>query len=340
MKLTACLAAAGLLLITATIHAQDDAAQDAPDPRWTWDLTDLYQSDDDWAAALEEALAGLEDLRALKGTLSNGPEALLTALQTNNQWFLKGSRVFTYASLGADENLGDPRGQERRQQAQRMFSEYQQASAWFQPEMMALGRETLERYIDELPELRTHRFNIEDALRYEPHTLGDEAEGVIAAAGLMQASPFNIYGLLANSEIPWQTITLSTGEEAFINSQGYSRHRTSRVREDRKAVFDAFWTTWGEFKGTAGQSLSAHLTSQLFTTNVRNYEDTLTRNLFQDNLPRSVYDALVKVTNENLSSLHRYLELKARVLGLEDMGYEDIYVSSIQYSRGDSTMDT
>ncbi len=339
-KLTACLAIVALLLNTAAVHAQSDATEDAPDPRWNWDLTDLFESDKDWDAALEEALASLEELRALKGSLSKGPNALLTAFQTNSEWFLKGSRVFTYASLGADENLGNPRGQERRQQAQRMFSEYQQASAWFQPEMMALGRETLERYVDELPALQTYRFNINDALRYKPHTLGDEAESVIAAAGLMQASPFNIYGLMANSEIPWQTITLSTGEEALINAQGYSRHRTSREREDRKAVFDAFWTTWGEFKGTAGQTLSSHLTSQLFTTNVRKYDDTLTRNLFQDNLPRSVYDALVKVTNENLPSLHRYLKLKARVLELEDMGYEDIYVSMIKSPREYGIEDT
>jgi len=326
--LTACLAILGLLLNIATVHAQD-----APDPRWTWDLMDLYPSDDAWAAALDEAMAGLDDLRALKGTLPDGPDGLLTAFETNYRWFLQGARVSTYASLGADENLGDPRGQERRQQAQRLFSEYQQATAWFQPEIMALGRDTLERYIEELPELETYRFNIDNALRYEPHTLGDEAESVIAAAGLMQASPFNIYGLLANSEIPWQTVKLSTREEAFINAQGYSRHRSSRVREDRKAVFDAFWTTWGEYKGTAGQSLSAHLTAQLFTTNVRDYEDTLTRNLFQDDLPRSVYDTLVKVTNDNLSSLHRYLELKARVLGLEDIGYEDIYVSLVEPPR-------
>jgi len=329
LKLTAVLVTAALFLAATPLAAQDDP----PDSRWTWDLSELYASEEDWNAALQEAMAGLDDIRSLKGTLSNGPEALLTAFQTSNEWFLEGSRVFTYASLGADENLGDPRGQERRQQAQRMFSEYQQASAWFQPELMALGRETLERYLEELPALRTYRFNIEDALRYAPHTLGDEAENVIAAAGLMQASPFNIYGLLSNSEIPWQTITLSTGEEATIDSQGYSRHRQSRVYADRKAVFDAFWTTWGEYKGTAGQTLSAHLNAQLFTTRVRKYDDTLTRNLFQDNLPRSVYDALVQVTNDNLPSLHRYLALKARVLGLEDMGYEDIYVSMVEPPR-------
>ena len=331
--LTAGAVAIGLLFASAALHAQDGAADSTTDPRWTWDLTELYGSDDEWAAGLEEALAGLENLRALKGTLADGPEALLTAFEANSDWILTGARVYSYASLGADENLGDPRGQERRQQAQRMYSEYQQASAWFQPELMAMGRETLERYVAEMPELQTYRFNIENALRYEPHTLGDEAESVIAAAGLMQSSPFNIYGLLSNSEIPWPTITLSTGEEAYVNAQGYSRHRSSRVREDRKAVFDAFWTTWGEYKGTAGQSLSAHLTSQLFTTNVRSYDDTLTRNLFQDDLPRSVYDTLVRVTNENLPSLHRYLELKARVLGLEDMGYEDIYVSLVESPR-------
>lgn len=323
-----------LLTASLAICANDLVAQEtAPDPRWTWDLGDLYESEAEWNTALEEALAGLDGIRNLKGTLANGPEALLTAFEASNEWQLKGARVFTWASLGADQDLGNPRGQERRQQAQRMFSEYQQASAWFQPELMALGRETLDQYLAQSEPLQAYRFNIENALRYQPHTLGDEAENVIAAAGLMQGSPFNIYGLLSNSEIPWPTITLSTGEDAYIDSQGYSRHRQSRVYEDRKAVFDAFWTTWGEYKGTAGQTLSAHLTSQLFTTRVRNYDDTLTRNLFQDNLPRSVYDTLVKVTNDNLDSLHRYLALKARVLGLEDMGYEDIYVSMMEPPR-------
>ncbi len=149
LKLSACIAAAGLMLTPMTLAAQETA----PDPRWTWDLTDLYQSDEDWNRALEEALGGLDEVRNLKGTLSNGPEALLTAFKTNSEWARKGTRVFTYASLGADENLGDPRGQERRQQAQRMFSEFQQATAWMQPEMMALGRETLEAYVKELPEL-------------------------------------------------------------------------------------------------------------------------------------------------------------------------------------------
>lgn len=335
-KPTVCLLAAMLALGASTLSAQEET----PDPRWTWDLTDLYETEDDWNAALEEALASLGGLAALKGTLSDGPDALLALFEANNAMNRKVTRVFQYASLGADEDLGNPRGQERRQQAQRLFSEYGQSVAWIQPEMMALGRETLEGYIEALPALEIYRFNIEDALRYQPHTLGDEAESVIAAAGLMQAAPFNIYGLLANSEIPWPTITLSTGEEAFINSQGYSRHRTSRVYEDRRAVFDAFWNTWGEYKGTAGQSLSAHLTAQLFTTRVRNYDDTLTRNLFQDNLPRSVYDTLVRVTNENLPSLHRFLELKARVLGLEDMGYEDIYVSMVEPPRDYTIEDT
>lgn len=318
------------LTVTSTPLCAEEAQ---PDPRWTWDLTDLYESDEAWAAALDEALAGLDELRRLKGTLSDGPDALLHAFERRNAWLLKGARIASYANLGADENLGNPRGQERRQQGQRMFSEFGQATSWFQPELMALGQETLEAYLKKLPALESYRFNIENALRFKPHTLGDEAEGVMAAAGLMQGTPFNVYGLLANSEIPWPTITLSTGEEVLVDSEGYQRHRVSPVREDRKAVFDSFWKTWGEFKGTAGQTMSGHLTSQLFTTRVRGYDDTLSRNLYQDNLPRGVYDALVKVTNDNLPSLHRYLKLKARVLGLEDMGYEDIYVSMVKPPR-------
>lgn len=309
-------------------------------PRWNWDLTDLFASDEAWDEARKGVLAKSETVRELRGTLGGGPQALLKANRAIGDLIKQGGRVFVYASLGADENLGNPRGQERRQLAQQMFNQLNQSFSWYQPELIALGEEKIEQYLRESADLEMYRFNLMNNLRSAPHTLGDEAESVLAAAGLMQAAPFNIYGMLANSEIPFKTITLSTGEEVFINSQGYSAHRNSPIREDRKAVFDAFWSTWDDYKGTAGQTLAAHLTSQVFTTRVRNYDDTLTRNLFQDNLPRSVYDALVKVTNENLGSLHRYLELKARMLGIEDLGYYDLYTPMVEAPREFSIEET
>ena len=142
---------------------------DVNDDPYVWDLTDLYETDEDWNAALEEILAELEEMRVLKGTLSDGPQALLTAFETVNEKTRKATRVFQYASLGADENLGNPTGQERRQQAQRMFSEFTQATSWMQPELIAAGREVIESYVKEDARLAPFAFQIDNALRNAPH---------------------------------------------------------------------------------------------------------------------------------------------------------------------------
>ena len=303
------------------------------DPRWTWDLTDLYPNVESWDNARKAALAEAEEVAKLEGTLANSPADMLKVFQAVNSLTKNAARVFVYASLGADEDLRESAGQERRQLAQRMFSQVTESFSWMPPEVTSMSEAKIEQFFKQEPKLATYRFSIEDTFRQKPHILSTEVEAVLASVGLLQGQPFNIYGTLANSDIPFPTITLSDGTEVLLNSQGYSGNRNSENRADRQAVFEGYWNTWKDYKSSVGQTLSAHITSQVFTTKQRNYDDTLARNLFSDALPNAVYDTLVKVTNDNLGTLHRYLELRGKVLGLDDLNYHDIYVDLVQPTR-------
>ena len=168
-------------------------------------------------------------------------------------------------------------------------------------------------------------FQLDDSLRNAPHTLGQEAEQTLSYLSQSFGAPNNIYSLIANSDIPWPTITLSNGEEARIDSQGYTRVRSSQNRDDRKLAFDTFWTKWKEYRNSVGMVLNTHVQTQVGLAKARNYDSVLQRELFADNIPPAVYHTLVEEVNRSLPTLHRYFRLRARMLGLDQMHYYDIY---------------
>lgn len=314
------LAIAGALS-TAAIAQEEPAV----DPKYTWDLTELWATVDDWSTAREEVIASLDQLEARKGTLGDSADSLYTTLRMMSDTLRKAGRVFVYASLNADENLGNPETQERRQLAQIMFGRMNEATAWFQPELLAVGAEKIRQFQAEDERLKPFAFQLDNALRNAPHTLGEEAETVLSYFSQPFGAPNGIYSLLSNSDIPWPEVEMSDGEKHRIDSPGYSRWRASADRDDRKRAFDEFWGKWGEYRNVTGSVLNAHLQTQVSLSKARKYENVLTRELFQDNLPPDVYRTLVSEVNEGLPTLHRYFKLRTRMLGLDQMHYYDIY---------------
>ena len=188
-----------------------------------------------------------------------------------------------------------------------------------------MGREVIESYIKEDERLAPFAFQLDDSLRNAPHTLGDEAEETLAYFTQSFSAASSIYSLIANSDIPWPTITLSTGEEHRIDSQRYGRWRQSENRDDRKLVFDSFWNKWSEYRNSVGKVLNTHIQTQVSLAKARNYDSVLERELFQDNIPIGVYRTLVDEVNKALPTLHRYFRLRAKILGVDEMRYYDIY---------------
>ena len=326
---TAHLVGIAVLLLWTPLAAQPETTQEPINGEYMWDLTELYLTPEAWDASYERTRAQAERLDRYSGTLGDGSAAMAEALNAISAVNKELYRLYTYAGLKADEDLGIAANQERKQQAGALATVLSENTAWVAPEILTIGVETVRRFQSEREDL-AQLFNVflDNTLRAAPHTLGLEGESVLAAAGNVLRQPNQVYDQLADSELPFPTVNLSDGTEVRLNQAAYSRYRQVSNRDDRKLVFDSFWRTWHDYQGTNGAILTSEIMGHVFMAKARQFPNALSAALFPDNMPEEVYRTLVAQANEGLPPLHRYFRLRKRLLGIDgDMEYFDIYPS-------------
>ncbi|MAM56463.1 MAG: oligoendopeptidase F [Salinicola sp.] len=287
-----------------------------------WNLADLYPSLDDWQQALkdvDELIGGLGDYQS---TLTDSPEALATALDAIRSVEKSASRVQTYASLQADEDLRDGQAQERQGQAEQLMARFESAIGYLRPTLIAMDRSTLSSWLSN-PQLQDHRRFLENVIREAPHTLSEQTETALAALGPVMSHE-TPYSLLANSDIEWPTITID-GKSVRLDAAGYSHWRESEDRDVRQRVFDAYWPAWQQFTSTFGSLLNAQVQQHVTESRLRHYDSAMAAAVSRDDIPPAVYQQLIDSTNTHLGTLHRYLKLRQRILGVDQLHYYDIY---------------
>jgi oligoendopeptidase F len=318
------LAAAGSV---AAAPATQPAAHPATNPAYMWDLTDLYPSPAAWTAEYDRLAAASSGLARFKGTLGRSAGDLFAALDAISEVRKQLYRLSVYSTLKGDEDVKIAVNQERVQLAQNLMTTFGADTAWVTPEILAVDPQKIAAFQQESPELaRRFDFLLRDTLRGRAHTLGAEAEGAMAGAGVLLNQPDNIYAQLATVELPFPTVTLSTGGKVRLDQSAYEQYRQSPNRADRKKVFDAFWATWGRYEGTFGATLTAQVLGEEFDAKVRHFPNALSDALFGYDMPEAVYRQLVAQANAGLPVFHRYLKLRKRLLGItDDLGYHDGY---------------
>jgi oligoendopeptidase F len=230
----------------------------------------------------------------------------------------------------SDQDTRVARNQQMAQQAAQVYSELQTATAYMRPEILAIGRPTIERFITEEPRLAQYRMFLDDILRAAPHTLTPPEEKVLARAGLLAQAGGAVHSVFTNADLPYPEVTLSTGEKIRLDASAYGKYRASPVKADRDAVFAAFWGRYGEFTRTLATTLNAHVESHAFNKDVRKFGSSLEAALFEYNIPVSVYQRLIDDVHANLPTLHRYLRLRQKIMGLPALGYEDLYAPIVE----------
>ncbi len=322
-----CLSTVIFPLSAMSAPATKPAVSDADNPAYMWDLSDLYKSPEAWTAEHDKIQEEAKKLEDFKGTLGKSSADMLKALSEYSHVRKESARLSVYASLKADENVKIGVNQERQQAAQALETLISAKTAWLAPEILTIGADKVHAFEKESPELeKRFGFYLEDTLRAAPHTLGVEAEGVIAEAGNVLNQPNTIYSQLANGELPFPTVTLSDGTKIRLDQAAYTKYRQSLNRADRKAVFDNFWHTFKDFQGTMGASLTAQVLGEVFEARVRHFPNSLAAATFGDNMPETVYRTLVAEANKGLPVLHRYLEMRKKALGITDeLQYYDAY---------------
>ena len=313
------LAATFLTLAWTTAFAATERPQDR------WNLGDLYPTVDAWNQDYEKVEGQLPQMAACKGQLGQSATRFLQCTELQYDIFRTYLRLGVYANELTSQDTGVPESLQLRQRNQVLGSKLTQATSFVRPELLALGKEKVDAFFREEPKLAPYRHPTNNTLRAAPHTLDSAGEGILAQFALAAGQAGQIYNIFANSEVPWPTVKLADGTEVKVDHNGYEKLRQSTNRDDRKKAMDAFFGKWKEFERTLGVAFYGKLKEDTVYTRLRKYPDSITRALDANKVPREVYDALIKGTNEHLPTLHRYFRLRARMLGVSEMRYYDIY---------------
>lgn len=304
--------------LSAATHPNDTTAQ-------RWNLEDMYATQAAWdqdAARLEQQLS---TLRGCSGQLGQSVQRFKACLDLNADTLKRFYRLAGYASQKNDEDTGATAGLDLRQRANVLGNRVDEATAFLSPEILTLGRAKVDTLLKQDKALVIYRTMLTDILRGADHTLSKEGETLIANFGQATGAARAVYSTLSNADMPWPKVKLSDGSEVTVDQSAYTKYRALPSRDDRKRVFDAFWGKWKEFERTYGVTFYEQLKKDAALAKVRRFPDSLTQALFANNVPRAVYDTLVDQANANLPTLHRYFKLRAKMLGVSDMQYFDIY---------------
>ncbi|PYV58748.1 MAG: oligoendopeptidase F [Acidobacteria bacterium] len=309
---------------TVTPFAQQRDRSKIPD-EYKWDLTALYPSDDAWRAEKEKVAAEVPKLRAFQGTLGSSAARLADVLELQSGLDKELNRLFVYAGLSSDQDTRVSKYQAMEQEMIQLGSSVGAEEAFIQPEILKIDNATLDKFIAQEPRLQVYKHYLEDIERQRAHTLSNAEEKLLAGSAVMASGPHSVYGIFADADFPYPSVTLKDGKTVKLDKAAFSLHRASPSREDRQKVMEAFFTAVGKYRGTFGSMMNSSVQASVFYAKARNYDSDLEARLDGPNIPVTVYSRLVDGVNKNLASFHRYLKLRKRMMGLSDLHYYDLY---------------
>ena len=293
---------------------------------YTWNLADLYPSEAAWTEAKEALAKRVPELTKHKGHLGKSAKELLVALQTLFELDLSLSRLMVYASALSDQDVRAARPREMKQAAEELATAFSAAASWLRPEILTIDAAKVRKWIAQEAKLAPYRVYLEETLRHKPHTLSMAEERIAAEAGDLAHAGGEVHGVLSNADLPYPTIKLSTGESVHLDPSAFTLHRQAAKRSDRELVFSSFFGALKTYERTMGATLAANVKAHLFGKRIRHFDTALEAALFSDNIPPTVYRQLLADVHRSLPTLHRYLNLRKRMLGVETLRYQDLYV--------------
>jgi len=321
-----------LLLAAAVIAALPViAAERASVPETlTWKTTDLYPSDVAWQKARADVAGRIPGLVQYKGRLGESPDMLYTAANTAMEIAQALQRLYVYASMRSDEDTRDQKRMEMNQAAQLLAVQYGSAIAWVRPEILAMGADKVKDFIARDARLKPYATYLDDIVRWAPHTLTAPEETIIARTGDLAGAGDAIRNIFANAEFPYPEVTLPGGDKVRLDAQAYTKYRAAANRDDRIATFKAFFGALQSYGGTFGAALDANVKTHVFDKDVHKFDSCLAAATFPANVPTQVYHQLITDVRANLPTLHRYLKLRQRMMGLDTLAYEDLYAPIVR----------
>ncbi|WP_445447759.1 oligoendopeptidase F [Enterococcus lactis] len=291
----------------------------------TWDLTKIFSSDQEFDEKYLELSEKLKKSEKYKGTLDQGASQFLDAIEFVLSVYRQTEIIYVYAHLKNDQDTGNTEYQALYARASSLFSKVSEAVSWFEPEILQLSDERIWQYFKEEPKLEVYRHYIQQIVDNRAHVLSADQESLLAGAGEIFEASSDTFAVLNNADLVFPTIEGENGEKVQLSHGVYGQLLESTDRSVREAAFKGLYSVYEQFKNTFASTLSTHIKGHNFKAKVRNYSSAREASLSNNHIPESVYDTLVAVVNKHLPLLHRYMELRKRLLEVEKLHMYDLY---------------
>lgn len=297
-------------------------------PSDKWKLEPLFETDLAWDDLYGETEAMLSGYSIHPGRLAESAAALREAVEFDLDFSRRLDRLYTYAHLRNDEDKQDQKYSAMIQRAINLYTRGSEASSFMVPEIQQIPDDRAAAFMND-PALEQYRFYLEKILRQKPHTLSKEVEEVLSMTGELAHAPSAIFGELDNADMRFGSLSNGQGEEAELSHANFIVFLMNSSREVRKNAFHQYYRAYESHKNTIAATLSASVKKDALFSRVRKHESTLGAALFSDNVPAEVYESLIKAVKKNTPKIVRYLELRKKILGLDELRVYDTYVSLV-----------
>lgn len=296
----------------------------------TWNLENIFETDDAWEQELQSLKQDIPAIEKYQGKITDSAQNMYDVLNLQDQLSERLGKLFTYAHMRSDQDTTNSTYQAMNSKAENVLTLASSSMSFIVPEILAVDEEKLRGFVEENKELQLYKHTLDEISRQRPHVLSEKEEALLAEASEPMSSSSNTFGMLNNADLTFPTIKNDQGDEVDLTHGRYIGFLESKDRSVREAAFKAMYGTYGKFKNTFSSTLTGNVKTDNFDAKVRNYDSARQAALNNNNIPEQVHDNLVEAVNDKLPLLHRYAELRKKVLGLDELHMYDMYTPLVK----------
>ena len=297
---------------------------------YTWDLESMYANEKAWEEDLNKVFKLSEEYSKYNGRVIESGENLLNAIKDMNELYRVVSKVYSYSSMNLDQDTRVGSSQEMSSKALAAYVKVNEETSFFVPEVLQIEETTLNKYYAEVEELKLYKQALDEILRKKDHVLSAKEESLLAQMGEMAEASHNIFSMLDNADIKFPIIKDEKGEDVQITHGNFIPFMESKDRNVRKAAFEGLYRTYKDFENTYAQALNGNTKKNIFFAKARNYNSSIEASLDENNVPVLVYDNLLNSIHDNLDSMHKYMDIRKRALGVDELHMYDLYTPIVK----------
>lgn len=295
----------------------------------TWDLTTVYATDDDFEADFKRVSEDLSSLKQLAGTLATSGDALRNATEKMLTAARRLEKVYVYAQLKNDQDTSEDRYQAMFSRVESLAAQFGAATAWFDPELLTISDDQMTAFYQDQPKLKAYKRLFDQTFEKRAHILSNDVESVLAGADDIFSSGEKTFGILDNTDLSFPTVTDDSGNQVQLSQGGYGILLESANRTVRKEAFEKLYSVYKQFQHTLAATLTTNVKNHNFKAKLRHYDNALESALSATEIPVQVYDNLIAEVNDHLDLLHRYVALRKKILGVDELHMYDMYTSLV-----------